>query len=217
MKIYQYDHCPFCVRAIMVANYKQINYEPVTLLNDDEKTCFDLIGAKQVPILQFNDGHSMPESLDIAHRLDQIGAPDKVILPLADVDRLMEPVRSHNLAISCLLYPRDIAIQLPEFATPSAIAYFQNKKEKSIGRSFAEAMSQTAEHMQTVAQMLAGFPSLTLPSEQDQRISWDDVHVFPFLRNLTIVKGLAFPERVRKYIEEVAGITAVRTYFDRAI
>jgi glutaredoxin len=38
--------CPFCVRADMVANYKQVEHEKVYLPNDDEATCFELIGAK---------------------------------------------------------------------------------------------------------------------------------------------------------------------------
>jgi glutaredoxin 2 len=50
-RIYLYDHCPFCVRATMVAAYKQVPFERVVLLNDDEKTCHDLIGKKMVPIL----------------------------------------------------------------------------------------------------------------------------------------------------------------------
>ncbi|ENA36453.1 MULTISPECIES: hypothetical protein [Pseudomonas] len=47
MKLSPYDHCPFCVRADMVANYKQVEREKIYLSNDDEATCFELIGAKR--------------------------------------------------------------------------------------------------------------------------------------------------------------------------
>nr|WP_312272342.1 hypothetical protein [Pseudomonas sp.] len=50
----------------MVANYKQVEREKIYLSNDDEATCFELIGAKKVPILQLNDGSRMGERLDIA-------------------------------------------------------------------------------------------------------------------------------------------------------
>ncbi|SEQ20267.1 MULTISPECIES: glutathione S-transferase N-terminal domain-containing protein [Pseudomonas] len=66
MKLSPYDYCPFCVRADMVANYKQVEREKIYLSNDDEATCFELIGAKKVPILQLNDGSRMGERLDIA-------------------------------------------------------------------------------------------------------------------------------------------------------
>jgi glutaredoxin 2 len=67
--------CPFCVRADMVANYKQVEHEKVYLPNDDEATCLELIGAKRVPILQLEDGSRMGESLDIAQKLDELGSP----------------------------------------------------------------------------------------------------------------------------------------------
>ena len=52
MKLYIYDHCPFCVRARMIFGLRQIPVELIHLANDDEATPIGLIGAKQVPILQ---------------------------------------------------------------------------------------------------------------------------------------------------------------------
>lgn len=46
MKLFQYDHCPFCVRADMVAKYKQVNFETVYLLNDDADSCIVRVGKK---------------------------------------------------------------------------------------------------------------------------------------------------------------------------
>ena len=51
MKLYIYDHCPFCVRARMIFGLRDVAVDEETLLNDDEDTPIGLIGAKQVPIL----------------------------------------------------------------------------------------------------------------------------------------------------------------------
>lgn len=46
MKLFIYDHCPFCVKARMIFGLKHLPIRPVTLLNDDETTPFNLIGKK---------------------------------------------------------------------------------------------------------------------------------------------------------------------------
>lgn len=217
MKLYLYDHCPFCVRAEMVAHYKQVPVEQVYLLNDDEASCFELIGAKQVPILQFDDGRAMGESLDIARKLDELGNPARVIRPHGDYLPIQEHMNQVRLSIWCLLFPRDIALGLPEFATQAARDYFQGKKEQIIQRTFAQALAETAEHRAVVEQMLASLPPLELPSAHGDTLGWDDVLLYPGLRNLSMVKGLAFPPAVRAYVEEVARLTDTDTYFDRAI
>lgn len=52
MKLYIYDHCPFCVRARMIFGLRDVAVEEVILANDDEATPIGMIGSKQVPILQ---------------------------------------------------------------------------------------------------------------------------------------------------------------------
>ena len=71
MKLYVYDHCPFCVRARMIFGLKNLPVELVVLANDDEATPIGLVGKKVVPILVKEDGTAMPESLDIVHYVDE--------------------------------------------------------------------------------------------------------------------------------------------------
>lgn len=217
MKLYLYDHCPFCVRAEMVAHYKQVPVEQVYLLNDDEASCFALIGAKQVPILQFDDGRAMGESLDIARRLDELGDPARPIRPHGDYLPIQEHINEVRLAIWCLLFPRDIALDLPEFATAAARDYFQAKKEQIIQRPFSQALAETTEHKAAVEAMLASLPPLPLPSAHGGTLGWDDVLLYPGLRNLSMVRDLTFPPAVRAYVDEVARLTETATYFERAI
>ena len=218
MLLYQYHHCPYCVRADMVANYKQLDHQKVYLANDDEQSCFDLIGAKMVPILQFDDGSAMAESLDICHKLDQLGNPEAVILPARAEEKVVsELLGSVGYAINCLLFPRNIAIGLPEFASQSAQDYFQRKKEAIIEQPFEQALADTASHQQAVEDVLRQLPSLSLPDDHQQQISWSDVIIFPNLRNLTMVKGLEIPPAVLEYLQQVARVTDSELYFDRAM
>jgi len=71
MKLYIYDHCPFCVRARMIFGLRDVAVEEGVLANDDEAMPIGMIGSKQVPILQKEDGSFMGESLDIVRYIDQ--------------------------------------------------------------------------------------------------------------------------------------------------
>jgi glutaredoxin 2 len=201
----------------LVAGYKHVAFERVVLLNDDEKTCFDLIGAKMVPILE-HDGALIGESLDICKRLDEIGDEKQIILPASGLDQqVADQLSQVGHAQWALSFPRVIRIGLPEFATEGAQAYFRSKKEKMLEMSFDDALANTGAHKNAVEQVLADLPKLPLPSERENRLSWDDVIIFPRLRGLTLVKGLEFPESIQTYLKEISSLTGVDLYFDRAI
>ena len=46
MKLYIYDHCPFCVRCRMIFGLRDVAVEEVVLANDDETTPIGMIGSK---------------------------------------------------------------------------------------------------------------------------------------------------------------------------
>ncbi len=216
MKLYYYDHCPFCVRAKMVAGYKQVPVEYIVLLNDDSETCMRLVHKKQVPILEFDDGSAMVESLDIAHKFDEIGEKSRIVSPATDLQKqVTDELSKVSSDINALLYPRNVKASLPEFATKSAIEYFQGKKEKSLGKSFDQAMSETAEHKKKVEDKLATLPFH--PDNTNENLSWDDVMIFPTLRNLTIVKDIKMPQQLQDYVKHISALTGVQLYYDRAL
>ncbi len=217
MKLYLYEHCPYCVRVEMVAHYRHVPVEKVWLANDDEASCRRLIGSKQVPILEFDDGRAMAESLDIAQVLDQLGSAHHEMREETDFSlRCRTLLDQVQLAICCLLFPRDIAIGCPEFATEAAREYFRSRKEVLIGRSFARALAESSEHIRQVEQVLARMPVPPLPGEQGNTLGWDDVMIFPTLRNLGMVRGLQFPPALRRYVDEVTRLSGVPSYFERA-
>lgn len=218
MRLYIYHHCPFCLRTVMVANYKKLTYETVFMLNDDEETCYRLINARQVPILERDDGSALAESLDIAQQLDQLGDSAQFIRPASQqtvpYSDAFSRVSQH---INALLYPRCLALGLPEFMSPEASQYFRHKKEQVLGKSFAQAMADSAAHIAALEQMLAQLPAPSRPSEHNHTLSWDDLLIYPTLRNLTMVAGLNFPAAINDYLHEVSELTATQLYREQAL
>ncbi|WP_375804111.1 glutaredoxin domain-containing protein [Zymomonas mobilis] len=45
-KLFIYEHCPFCVKARMIFGLKNIDFEKIVLLNDNETDPIRMIGKK---------------------------------------------------------------------------------------------------------------------------------------------------------------------------
>ena len=211
--LYQYLHCPFCVRADMVANYTGVPHKKVLLLNDDYETCHKLIGKKMVPILKLDDGRAMGESLDIVDKILSLAPADKQFQPAHQAEKITALLSEYSSDMNSLLFPRNILIDQPEFATAAARDYFQAKKEKVIAMTFTEAMSKTEQYIGRVNEMLSKLPQLKASSN----LGMDDVLIFPFLRNLTMVKGLEWPQPVKQYVDDIAALTDIHLFWQQAV
>ncbi|WP_392562668.1 glutaredoxin 2 [Orbus sturtevantii] len=216
MKLFVYDHCPFCVRARMIFGLKNIPFELIALANDDEETPIKMVGQKMLPILQKDDGSYMPESLDIVHYVDQ-NYGENVILSSNRSEHIAAILNDLQQLDYILLYPRFIQLGLPEFTNQPAKDYFENKKSQRSG-SFADCLNKTALVSEQVEALLTQLEKV-LKSEQacNDELSIDDICLFPILRNLTCVKGLRFPAKVRLYIETMAKKSKINLYFANAI
>lgn len=215
MRLYTYDHCPFCVRARMPFGLFKISFELMVLPNDDENTPIGMIGAKQVPVLQKPDGSYMGESLDIVRWLANYANQP----PLSEDIRpelqiwIDKESKYHNK----LIWPRCVQLSLPEFATQSAIDYFKNKKESIIG-NFDNCLNETPALLEQLHRDLNELEALTLPHDISMdKISMEDIILFPILRNLTMVHGLVFPEKLKKYVINMSKASDIPLYFDRSI
>ena len=213
MKLYIYDHCPFCVRARMAAGLFGADVEEVVLANDDEATPIGMIGAKQVPILQKEDGSFMGESLDIVRYLDREGRLKNEIRP--EIQAWLDKVGSYN---NKLVQPRTVKIGLPEFATVEAVKYFTDKKEKNIG-SFSANLNKTAQYLDRIHEDLNDLDGLMheVSDGINGEIGTEDILVFPILRNLTVVRGIEWPQKVMGYLMTMSEKSGVPLYFDRAL
>ena len=215
MKLYIYDHCPFCVRARMIFGLRDVAVDEEVLLNDDEDTPIGLIGAKQVPILIKPDGTAMGESLDIVRFIDEYAAKERLNETVrAEVQTWYDEVNEYY---NKLVQPRDIKLGLPEFATQAAIDYFVHKKEKTIG-NFDTNLANTKKYLARVHAHLAELEALVQsPEALAGELGMEDILIFPVLRILTMVRGLEMPPKVLAYTLAMSEKSAVPLYFDRAL
>ncbi|TYG33639.1 glutaredoxin 2 [Lonepinella koalarum] len=216
MKLYVYDHCPYCVRARMIFGFKQLPVELVYIQNDDEATPVGLIGKKAVPILLKDDGSAMPESLDIVRYVDQhYGEKCLSDQVRPELETMIKQIGSYY---NHLLLPRFVQLGLPEYKTQSALDYFVNKKSASIG-DFTENLAQTEQYLARLQQDLPMLETLILAGDKanGQQLSIEDIMLFPMLRNLTCVKGVKFPAHIENYVNRMAKLTGIALYTDKAI
>lgn len=204
MKLYTYEHCPFCVRAKMILNLTNTKFEEVILLNDDEATPISLCGNKQVPILEY-DGKIMVESLDI---VDFINKKHNFLSPVLN-DNIEKWVANARSYLIKLTFPRLLKLDLPEFKTQGAIDYFKKKKEASMQMTFEEALLKSDEFKKQAEEHLEELSSF-IPNGKD--ISKDDIILFPILRLLSCVDGLKWNEKVLKYVEHISKISNIPLY-----
>lgn len=217
MKLYVYDHCPFCTRARMAAALRGVATELVYLPNDDEDTPIRLIGAKQLPILQKEDGSHMGESLDIVHyfyRQDS-SALDDAVRP--EIQAWVDAFGDWG---NRLIMPRDVQLDLPEFAAESSVAYFKGKKEAWLEASFEQLLQETPRYLAQAQEALHALNGLIAPNADyanGTHLSMEDILVFPLLRNLSMVKGAAYPDNVAHYVRAMSQATKIPLFFDRAV
>lgn len=214
MKLYVYDHCPYCVRARMIFGLKNIPVQQVTLANDDEKTPIDLVGKKVVPILLKDDGTAMPESLDIVKYADEnfgVKIIDETVRP--EVEAWMKRVGGYY---NHLLLPRFVQLGLDEFASQSAVDYFTRKKTEFIG-DFAENIADSRQYIERLNRDFVELSPLLKAQDKANgiRLSLEDIMLFPMLRNLTCVNGVTWLPNIRRYVEKMADLSRVPVYTNR--
>lgn len=216
MKLYAYDHCPFCVRARMIFGLKKLPTELVILANDDENTPINLVGKKVVPILVKDDGTAMPESLDIVKYVDE-NFGEKLVSEYIrpEIEAWIKQVGSYY---NHLLSPRFVQLGLAEFTSQSAVEYFTKKKTEFIG-DFAENLANSQQYINKINADLTALSALVKAEDKanGEQYSLEDIMLFPMLRNLTCVKGVVYPSNVDSYLHKMADLAQVPLYLDRAI
>ncbi|MFZ1875215.1 MAG: glutaredoxin 2 [Chania sp.] len=202
MKLFIYDHCPFCVKARMIFGLKNLSVRLVTLLSDDEATPIGMIGKKMAPILQKDDGSYMPESMDIVHYVDNL--EEKPLLTGNTNPAIADWLQQANSYTGKLLLPRFANADFEEFATDNARRYFSDKKQAAMG-DFATHLADSAD---LIAQLESDLETLATliqsPDAVNGTLSTDDIHLFPLLRSLSIVAGVTLPDNVEAYRNRMA-------------
>ena len=218
MKLYSYQHCPFCLRVKMILSLMEIPFEDIILSNDDEKTPIQMIGVKQLPILEKDNGEYLFESLVIVKYLNELYL-DRAIIQNTQNQTTKEWEESVNNDIknwvndvsTCLYklcFPRLVQLDFDEFSTPESRNYFTEKKEKSLGMTFKEVLLQTEELKQEAEYYIKALsPFITkLPSVSKRDFSINDIIIVPILFLLTSVKGLKWDKNVQDYLKHISTI-----------
>ncbi len=197
MKLYVYDHCPFCVRARMPFGLKNIPFELAFLPNDDEETPINMTGKKMLPILEDEEGF-LGESLDIVHKLDALDGP--LLFGGKPSQEILDWLSKWNPVVNALVIPRTPDPVYPEFKSESARTYFTGKKSITFG-DFSGLIARTDEFNTELAQGFAELEPI-LPDPEGAGI--DDILLFPILRSLTVMPELQMPEKVAAYTDRMA-------------
>lgn len=109
LKLYVYDHCPYCVRVRLMLGLKGVAYELIFLESADFDTPIGLCGAKQAPILQFGNRPGIVESMELVRVVDaQMNGPAILVESFERPD-LQKWFQDHAPVFKQLYYPRYVS------------------------------------------------------------------------------------------------------------
>lgn len=206
MKLFVYDHGPFCVKARAIFGLKSVPFNLAILLNDDEATPVSMIGKKMAPILE-HDGRFIAESMGIVAHVDGLSGAKVLSGPRNSAVARWLSVVSEPLYRLAL--PRWASADLEEFSTPEARVYFTRKKEAMIG-SFKDHLAASTHYIATLNDRLRVLePLVESPDAVNGVPSEDDIHLFASLRSLSIVRGIVYPPAVEAYRLRMAERTSI--------
>lgn len=215
MKLYVYEHCPFCVKAQMIFGLKGLPVTFNVVLNDDVDTPVKMIGQKMLPILERDDGHCISESMDIVHFVDSLDGQPWV--KKRSNKALEQWMSEHQALIYKLVIPRNVQLPFGEFKTASARDYYIQAKTQIIG-DFAEHLNHSADYLEQLNLALKQLaPMIESARAVNSELSEDDFHLFAMLRGLSAVKGIQFPQMVDAYRLRMSELTGVRQLDEIAI
>lgn len=215
MKLYVYDHCPFCVRSRMIFGLKDVACEIITLPNDDEETPTRLIGKKMLPVLITESNKVIGESLDIVKYIDETYGLS--VLTVSDDSAIEKWMEEATKLIFQLSIPRWASSDFEEFRQNVARKYFVNKKEALFG-PFPRLLEQTETLVNEINTKLEVLEVLLTTQEREPgHLSLTDIRLFPLLRSLSIVKGIHWPPEIDLWRRDIAERSRVNLNDDIAM
>jgi len=230
MKLHIYDHCPFCIRVELVLGWKGIPYERVvygygdTIGDKDKGTYYGgvtLTGKKQLPVLEVKGKPFMPESGDIISYLESLQGPGKVLLPplsgRKDLKDFFESKGKFKQTAQILTRPAKIKmVHLKDWARSEDIEYAKAKYTQQ-GFDYNAAEAAKEENIATMNGLLEQLNDMVYSTEAlgegPCSLTWDDVVYLPQLRTVSMVQGLAWPNKLRSYVENTLNKGNVASYF----
>eukprot|EP00531_Pseudo-nitzschia_arenysensis_P019492 CAMPEP_0116143878 /NCGR_PEP_ID=MMETSP0329-20121206/15684_1 /TAXON_ID=697910 /ORGANISM="Pseudo-nitzschia arenysensis, Strain B593" /LENGTH=330 /DNA_ID=CAMNT_0003639225 /DNA_START=130 /DNA_END=1122 /DNA_ORIENTATION=- len=237
--LYNYDHCPFCVRVRLALGFKNIKHNLVFMSNDDVHTPTSLIGKKIAPIMEFPSFGSddedliMKESMDIIEFIenDERFGPTNVLLPASGRTDLKAWQNSVKLMLRTLQRPRYVATGLlPEFQQiDSRHAFIANHPLPPFDKPEWKEMEDFSEKLSVYAEAMANDPTCMIEElnaklvELDDMVycdtyctegglSLDDIDLWARLRSISIIADVSWPDGLRRYMDNLSELGDVAMY-----
>jgi len=216
--LHVYDHCPFCIRVELLCGIFGINYDRVVYGYGEgapaEKHGYGdgpvkLTGKKMLPVLEgpdvpkpSNNMVGMPESLDICSYLI---AHHKLNVPCA-TGRLDKWKQRFNPVKSKLSRPRIIKVPVKDWEKEEDVAYAKQKYEGN-GFNYEAALAETPTLLDEMNKLLLELDGLLDGDESiySWGLSMEDITLLPDMKTLTVVDGIVWPPKVRKWIDVAYG------------
>jgi len=215
--LYKYEHCPFCCRVVLLLGWKKIPHQTIIFGYGDSEGPTKLVGKKVAPILGYKDEGKeryMGESLDIVKFLDE---SEKPLLLKSETKRtdLKEWAERLSESAGNLQKPRVRQVFKKDFSKQEDLDYFAKKYQIN----FDELKAKSGDYIKVVDGSLRDFESLIKGDKtlNEGGLGYDDVIYLPTLRNLTYVKGITWPAKVKEYVLTNCENGGLTTYFDQQI
>ncbi|OEU13744.1 glutathione S-transferase [Fragilariopsis cylindrus CCMP1102] len=234
--LYNYDHCPFCVRVRLALGFKNIKHNLVFLANDDVATPTAMVGKKASPIM-VQDLY-MIESMDIIEYLenDERFGPTNILRPASGRTDLKEWQKSVRMQMRTLQRPRYVATGLiPEFQQlDSRHAFIANHPLPPYDKDEWKSMKDLSEKLTIYADAMANDPTCMIEELNAKLValddivycdtyctegglSMDDIDLWARLRSISIVQDVEWPDGLRRYMDNLSELGDVPLYDGLAI
>ncbi|MCX7556446.1 glutaredoxin 2 [Xanthomonadaceae bacterium JHOS43] len=212
MKLYIYEHCPFCTRVLMLRGLKQLDIPVQVIPENDVETPTRLVGRKVVPILQKDDGSFMPESMDIVRHLDATFPPPVLV---ATLDPAIDAwCKRASDTIYRLCVPRFTRGNFAELATPDAREAYVARETRAFG-DLDSLTARTPALLDELAPLLTELEGLV--RSPGSSVGESDFQLYPLLRSLSIVNGLRFGPKVTAYYDAVGAACGLEDFSAQAM
>lgn len=233
----------FCTRTRLVLGWLKVPYEPVVYGYgqgadpaknagygyDPEGGPVPLTGKKKLPVLEglgvpTSDGtRGMAESLEICSYAVAIAEKSgRHIAPATGRSDVNEWFARCRATGSQLHRPRIVNMPVADFADQRDIEYSRHSHVKS-GFDYEASLAKTPELLKDISAILAELEPMLRGTTQEGTpclnvwgFSIDDAIILGYMRNLTCVKGIDWPAKVRSYVDDTCAKAGIAVYSEHA-
>ena len=195
MKLYVFEHCPFCARCLYVAHCLSINLEVFYLPYSDDITTKNIIGEKLVPLL-IDKGEALSGYLEIMERLIET-------CEIADppyVSRIVVLWQEKALPVyKQIVYPRFRQLNLTEFRTVKDVNCFLATNQ-TFDFDFDVLIEKSDEIADEALEVVDYAKRIILEHKKERLSLADQAVLFSFLRGFFLLPRMHNDEYIKRWL-----------------